>query len=47
MVGYESLCIPLGENKMVDVEDPYFKLLSVTPLEQMRCGQMGQSPGHS
>ena len=34
MVACESLCIPLDGNEMVEGEEPFFWLLSVTTLEQ-------------
>ena len=34
MVACEHLCIPVDENKMADVEEPFFGYLLVTPLEQ-------------
>ena len=34
VVACERLCIPFDVNKMVDEEEPFFGLLSVTTLEQ-------------
>ena len=34
MVVCEHLCILFDKNKMVDIEEPFFGLLLVTPLEQ-------------
>ena len=34
MVACECLCILFDENKMADMEEPFLRLLLVTPLEQ-------------